>query len=376
MFQLTDSAMAVGVLGLLALGPALVGSPTGGWLADRFCPRKLAVTLSGLSAIGPAALTVIAFAGEPTVAQIYTFTLVGALPNSVAGPIKAIVTPYSVPPPLRRRAVSDVSAAYGVAQLLGSLIGGALVQFAGPGWAYLVNALSELLNAVVYHLSPVLQQSCDRARATRTGGLWSGLTQAWAYDTVRIVSVGAAAFFALIGPLQALMPKLSAAHNDDPMLLGALLASISVGSLLANRVVRRRLTDSRSATRLLVEGLVVASVATLGLSASRSMILDCVFLVGVGIGWEAVYVAGLTSLQLDIPADISGRVVGAAYLCISCCLAGGAVAVGWLFDAVGVGWSLAGIGILGTAVALVLHRRQLSAVFQPLPRTLMDTSSS
>lgn len=266
-FQLTDSAMAVGVLGLLALGPALVGSPTGGWLADRFCPRKLAVTLSALSSIGPAALTLIAFTGEPTVAQIYVFTLVGAIPNSIAAPIKAIVTPYSVPAALRRQAVSDV----------------------------------------------------------------------------RIVGVGAAAFFALIGPLQALMPKLAAAHDDDPMLLGALLASISVGSLLANRVIRRRLTDSRSATRLLVEGLVIAGVATLGLSASRSMITDCVLLVGVGIGWEAVYVAGLSTLQLDVPADISGRVVGAAYLCISCCLAGGAVVIGWLLDAVGVGWSLVGI---------------------------------
>lgn len=375
-FHLTGSAMAVGVLGLLALGPALVGSPTGGWLADRFCPRKLAVTLSALSAVGPGALTLIAFSGEPTVAQIYTFTLIGAIPNSIAAPIKAIVTPYSVPPALRRQAVSDVSAAYGVAQLLGSLIGGTLVQFAGPGWAYLVNAASEVLNAVVYRLSPVLQQACDRARETRTGGLWSGLKLAWAYDSVRIVGVGAVAFFALIGPLQALMPKLSAAHNDDPMLLGVLLASISVGSLLANPVIRRRLTDSRSATRLLVEGLIIASASTVGLSASGSMVLDCVFLIGVGIGWECVYVAGLSSLQLDIPADISGRTVGGAYLCIGCCLALGAVGVGWLFDTAGVGWSLAGIGVLGTAVGLDLYRRQRSATFMAPQQTLMDTSNS
>ena len=46
-YHLTNSAIAVGVLTSLALGPALVGGPIGGVLADRYDPRRLAMMAVG-----------------------------------------------------------------------------------------------------------------------------------------------------------------------------------------------------------------------------------------------------------------------------------------------------------------------------------------
>lgn len=353
-YQLSQSAMAVGVLGFLSLIPSLVGSPAGGWLADRFCPRKLATALSVLSAAGPAALAVLAFTDSLTVPLIYVFTVVGAIPHAVALPVKSIVTPYSVPKELRKTAVSDLSAANGIAELLGALTGGLLVSVVGPGPAYLVNAGSEVVNAALFHFSPVLQQSCDRARAMRSGGLLSGLAAGWQYVIVRIALLGSAAYFAVVAPIQSLMPKIAAAHNESAMTLGILLGAISVGALIGNQVVRRLIHQMQSATGMTVAALSISGLASLGLSVSPTIVSDVAFLIPVGFAWEMVFVAGTTSVQLEVPADIAGRMIGVYYLIIAVALALGALAVGWLFDTVGVDPSLLLIGAGSLLVALGL----------------------
>ena len=49
-YKLTGSAASVGLLSALALGPAIVGGPIGGALADRFDPKRLSVVLYLLQA--------------------------------------------------------------------------------------------------------------------------------------------------------------------------------------------------------------------------------------------------------------------------------------------------------------------------------------
>ena len=44
-YQATGNAASVGLLSALALGPAVVGGPIGGALADRYEPRRLAIVL-------------------------------------------------------------------------------------------------------------------------------------------------------------------------------------------------------------------------------------------------------------------------------------------------------------------------------------------
>lgn len=44
-FKMTGNAASVGLLSAAALGPAVVGGPIGGALADRYDPRRLAIVL-------------------------------------------------------------------------------------------------------------------------------------------------------------------------------------------------------------------------------------------------------------------------------------------------------------------------------------------
>jgi predicted MFS family arabinose efflux permease len=349
-FHVTGSAVAVGVLGLLALGPSLIGAPLGGLLADRHCPRRLSMTFSLLSAVGPLFLAIAAFAGELTLPVIYIGVVISAVPQAIAQPITQLVIPYSVPPELRHRAVADLSAGYGASQLLGALLGGVLVQFMGPGPAFALNALSYLANAWVYRRSDVLQASCDMARQDRSATLRSGIAVGWRFRIVRLVILGAVAFFGLVAPLQQLMPKIAAAHSGEAMLLGVLLAALSVGGLIANQVVRRWVTSAAVEGRLMMVGLFLSCVALLLLSRQVGVVGDLLCLLVIGFAWEVIYVSGRSAMQLEVPAMLSGRLIGVYFLVISVATALGSLVLGWLFDSLGVDVTLL-LAALVTAVA-------------------------
>ena len=81
LYALSGSAMLVGLLAAVALGPSIVLAPLGGALADRFCPRKLLITFSYLEVLGPALMAVAAATGHLSVAVIFA----GVLLNQVFG---------------------------------------------------------------------------------------------------------------------------------------------------------------------------------------------------------------------------------------------------------------------------------------------------
>lgn len=339
-YALTGSAVAVGILGLLALGPAIVGSPVGGLLADRHCPRRLSLLFSLLSCVGPLGLALATFTGHLTLPVIYAGVVISAVPQAIGQPISQLVVPYAVPPALRHRAVADLSAAYGASQLTGALLGGVVVQFAGPGPAFLLNGVSYLVNAWVYRRSAELQASCDMARQDRSATLRSGLTQGWGLAIVRLVALAAVAFFGFVAPLQQLMPKVASAHSGEAMFLGVLLASLSVGGLLANTVVRRWVDSAAAEGRVMVIGLVVSCIALLVLSRAVGIVGDVVCLLAIGFAWELIYVSGRSAVQLEVPAMLSGRLVGGFFLIVSVATASGSVLLGWSFDTLGVDGTL------------------------------------
>ncbi len=354
-FHLTGDPMVVGVVSFLALGPALLGSPLGGRLADRYCPRRLATGLSFLSAIGPLGLAVLAVTDSITLPALYLLTAVSALPYSVNQPVRSIVVPYSVPMGLRRQALIDVSAANNVAELVGAIIGGVVVQTVGPALPYLFNAGAHLLTATVLILSPQLQASCDAARAAESGGVLAALRIAARIPLVLSVLLGVGAFYLLVAPIESQMPTLAGDHSEGAAALGFLLAAVSVGSMVGN-VAIRRLIGTGSATDVLFVGLGVAAASVLALGWSNTLVGDAVLLVGYGLGWELVAVSAGSTLQLAVPPSIAGRMVGVAHLMSSGLTALGALLVGGLFTTVQVDPSLRLVGLVALLLAVALPR--------------------
>ena len=208
-FQLTGDAVQVGILAAVAKGPALLATPIGGWLSDRTDRRRLAVRLSAAQVIPSAVLALMALDGALEVWEIYVLVFLGALPAALVAPVLTEVTPSLVPEPLRRRAMADGAAVFNIARLAGPAIGGALVAAVGVATAFAVNAGSFLLVLVALLAMPPTPAR-TRPAGEAPPSVRAGLVVGWRSLLLRTLLASALVFFAVVGPLEQVMPAVAA----------------------------------------------------------------------------------------------------------------------------------------------------------------------
>ena len=360
-FTISGSAMDVGIVAALSLGPSLVGAPLGGSLADRYCPRKLSQLFMALQVPPLLILTVLATTGNLTVPLIFIFIFIYAVPRSISRPILELVVPFTVPPELQRQAVTDASAADNTAEFAGAVVGGAAVQLLGAAAVYGFNAFTCLAVVVVLMASPILQRACDMARAHRDASLRAGVREGWPIPVVKTVVFGGTFFFLLIAPIEQLMATIAADHGEGAALLGILLSAIAVGATIGNRALSYFGVRGRQSQDLLVWGALIAAPPTILLGFSSSVVTDYLLLLVIGFAWELLQVSGRSAMQLEVPSQISGRMVGIFYVIVTGASAIGALLAGWLFAELGVDVGLVGVGTVALACAVILYLRGRTA---------------
>jgi MFS family permease len=156
LFQVTHSALLVGLLGAVELGPLIAMSLFGGALADRMDRRRLlALVQVGIAACA-GGLAAVSLARHPA---LWTLYVLGGL---LAGFNALQNTAYSamIPNLVADRALLGpaIATSYGLSSLtmvLGPGLGGILIAAAGPQAAYLVDfAACGVMAAFVLRIAP------------------------------------------------------------------------------------------------------------------------------------------------------------------------------------------------------------------------------
>ena len=359
-YSLTGSATAVGVLSALALGPAIVGSPIGGALMDRYDPRRLAIVLSVCQAVPAALLAILEVIGDLDVPTLYLLTFAGAIPFSLNQPVVTLIAPYTVPVEFRQTAVARTSMVYNITRLLGAVVGGFVVQAVGVGVAFAVNALSYAAVAVVLSVTHLVS---DVRRGGSKGSLnvLSGVRAGWGQQFLRLVAVGVMVFFTLVAPVEQLMPTVAQEHGMTASAVGILVGAIGVGALLANPLVGPRNSSPFHRRRLMATGLLLAAVGMvlLAVTPQHGMLIDVVGAVLIGFGWEFVFVGGQSTVAVEVSPDIRGRIMGLFFVLVTATTALGALLVGFLITQWGLMptfLTLAGV-VTAAAVVLIVRNR-------------------
>jgi len=362
-FDLTGSAAAVGVLTLLSRGPGMVLSAYGGELADRYDRRRLAILLYICQAVPAAVLAVAAWEDISRVTEVYAATLLIGVAGALASPSLQQIVVGTVPAQLAKQATGLGSVSYNTARLIGPAVGGGLVAAIGPGPCFAINALSYF--AVIFMVAS-LPRSAGAAPHRRTR-IRAAVSEARLDPIIRGLILGAVLFSILVAPVQELAPAIARRHGEGAHLLGFLLTALAAGGLAGN-VVRARL-DRRGVAveKAIGASMLLCSVTLLVVAATSNYFLVLAAMLICGAAWDVLYVDSLTGVQFADPRR-SGLMTG---LFFSGTLGGvtlGALAVGALFDAVGVGWGLTTCAV-ATALGGVWALRQPSAPEPDRPAT-------
>jgi MFS family permease len=355
---LTGSGFAMGIVGALQTLPDLFLGMVAGAIADR-SDRKRMMFLADLGRAGLTALIPISVAlGGPTMAVI----LLVAAPTSILRSFFLAGYTASVPALVGRsqvgKANSYFEAIYSAGYIIGPAIAGVLAATIGPGPTLAIDALSFALSALgLLFVRRDLRAPVDRPRRRLVTEIREGIDFIVADPTLRTVILFWGATSILLAPLvTALAVHVTRDLGEPASVLGLILASYGVGTVLGSLLTARRIGRGRVAEILLGGNLVIGlALVVVAVSVTIPVQVGAAFV--AGIAQSMVLVTYITLRTAYSPDDLLGR-IGSTARSISLGLQPvGLLVGGALIDLTS---GSATIAIIGVAVATI------SLVFAPI----------
>jgi MFS family permease len=347
--------MAALVQAATTLPVFLLALPAGA-LADVIDRRRLLLAAQGWMLLAAAALAAVTAAGVVTPWLLLALTFALGLGFALNAPAWQAVVPELVPRAEVPAAVALNGVSVNASRAVGPALGGVLVAAAGPGAAFLLNALSFV--AVLWVLfrwdRPAAAGALPAERLV--GAMRAGVRYVRYAPAFRAVLIRSAAFVSGAAGLWALLPTVARDHGDwGPAGYGVMLGSLGAGAVLGTLLlpsVRR----GKSADVVVAGGTVLFAACAAGVALLPALWVRCLLLLPAGAAWLAALTTLSSSAQSLLPAWVRARALSVYLLVFYGGMAAGSVLWGAVAGPLGV--PLALLASAGwTAVALLAGLR-------------------
>ena len=307
-FQLTSSALHLGLLGSLRVLPLLVIGLLGGVLADMVDRRKILMFGYGGSFLTTGLVAVLFLTDNLQLWHVYATTLVSSTVTVLDGPARTGLIYGSVPRSHLTNALTLASSSHQSSILIGPAVGGLLISFfsgqVGPAYvvttALYVPALAALF--LLHEVRPAEGRS--RARLRRAD-LLEGLR--WVGRTPIVLALSTIDFTAMVFTgYKVLLPFYAVKLGVGSAGFGFLTSAPAVGFLIGSAVLLALGDVPRKGLAMAI-GIVGYVAAVFVFAVSPWFIVSLAALAAAG-GFDGVSaIMRRTTLQLLVPDDIRGR---------------------------------------------------------------------
>ena len=359
-FELTGSALHLGLLGSLRVLPLLVIGLLGGLLADMVDRRRILLAGYGASIITTGVLAVLFVTGNLQLWHVYATTLVASTATVLDGPARTALVYGSVPRSHLTNALTLTSVFHHSSMLIGPSIGGLLIAFAGNGAAYVVTTAIYVpaLVAVLLLVDVRPAEGRSRPRFGRAD-LLEGIR--WVRRTPIVMAFATVDFSAMLfTSYKVLLPIYADRLGVGSTGFGFLVSAPAVGFLIGSAVLLA-LGDVPRRGLAVAVGIVGYAAAVAVFAVSPWFILSLAALAAAG-GFDGVSaIIRRTTLQLLVPDDIRGRATSVVQVLTRGSTSVGLMGTGAVAAVVGASGALLGGGIFALAVlaAITLRWRQM-----------------
>lgn len=311
--DLTDSYVAVGLLGACELVPLIVFGLWGGSLSDAV-DRRLMVLVTELALMVCSTLLLVnALFPEPQLWLIYLVAALFATFDSLQRPSLDAITPRVVPHDQLTAASALSALRWQVASLAGPALGGILVASYDASLAYAVDVSTYAISLVLlWKLAPV--PAINEAAEVGLRHIGEGLRYAWSRkDLLGTYLVDTAAM--LLAFPMALFPFV-AEDLDAEWALGLLYTAPFVGSLIATLTSGWTNHIHKQGRAILLAAAVWgAGIAAFGLADSIWWALLWLAVAGAGDMVSGIFRSAMWNQT--IPDEVRGRMAGVELLSYS-----------------------------------------------------------
>ena len=309
-YELTESAFLLGAVNGFRALPLLLLAPLGGVAADRVERKNLMQWTQLLLLVSSVIMAAVIFVGELRLWHLFAFTLLTGVAWAFNNPVRQSIVPNLVPKHDLMNALALNSAGFNVTRIVGPSIGGFMIAHMGGGENFALQALFYVcvITMVVPMAIPALQRT--GAVVSVRENLSEGIRYVWKHDTLRTQLMLAMVPVILAFPYMALMPIFA----DDVLGQGArgfglMGSAVGVGAVLGTLTLAS-LSNVQHKGHLLLGAIFVLGVSLIMFALSRSFALTLVILAVTGAAQMVYLTTNQTILQLIVPDNLRGRVMG------------------------------------------------------------------
>src|SRR5713226_3328825 len=368
--ELTNSPFRLGLIGALQFGPILLFSFLGGAISDRVHKRRMLIGTQTALMIQAFTLSALVWSGHVQFWHVAVLAALYGLANTLDMPARQSFIAHLVPRGDLMNAIALNSTVFNGARVVGPAAAGLLVARYGTAAAFLFNGLSFL--AVIAALAAIRTAGAPRPPSGLGMGAEIAEGVRYALGTPRIALVfGLLLSVSLfVVNMNVLVPLIARnVLHEGAHGFGLLMAALGVGAVMGALTVAG-LARGRPPLGFVVGPAIAAALLLVGLSFVHHFGLAAAVLMALGFSQIVFMTSCNTTVQLTVPDELRGRIMGLYALVFAGMTPIGALIMGTVAEHWGVSRACAvggGAGLLLILALTVAWRRRHPAPATPPP---------
>ncbi|WP_175955084.1 MFS transporter [Schaalia sp. Marseille-Q2122] len=351
--ELTDhDATQVGIVTALQFLPQLVLSPWAGLLADRVDRRRLLYLTQLSSAASALILGALVISGVVQLWHVYLMALALGAVSSLDGPARMTFVSQVVPKTHLANAVGLNATAFHSARLVGPALAGFVIDWAGTGWVFVINAALYTVPPLTLLLMKASEFQPRVATPKAKGQIREGLAYVRQRPEIKMVFLAVAIVAGLGLNLQMTSAFMATeVYSKQASEYGILGSFIAIGGVLGSLMAARRRAPRLRTVVLAAAGFGIAETA---LALAPTFEAFMVLAIPTGLMSLTMMTSANALVQLSVDESIRGRVMslyGMIFLGMNPICS---PFVGWVAEAFGARWSILVGSLSSIAVAVVV----------------------
>ncbi|MGD9684533.1 MAG: MFS transporter [Candidatus Obscuribacterales bacterium] len=360
-YTMTDSATALGIVSFAGSVPLLLLTYFGGTLADRFDRRRVLLTMQTLAMLQAIVLFTLVVTGAISYPLIVALALLGGCITALDLPTRQAFVPDLVDKEHLTNAIALNSAVWNTCRMIGPALAGVLIGVFGEAICFGINAVSFIAALVTLTMIRVNREEKARAerdpnsepsKQTEEPGLMSVLLSP-PVVTVLLLSIATGMFgFQYSVLLPVIVDRLLGGNAST---LGFLSAAAGVGALVGSLALASK-PDNHNLRRIIGLAPLALAVAITIVALSPWTTLSLLALALGGISISVQLSGGLSLVQMAVPSEKRGRIMGVYSTCMLGFTPFAAMLAGYLASTIGITYTL----LLSAAIVAVAATIYLS----------------
>ena len=267
-YDLTGSAFALGMMGLVGFLPTALLVFVAGNVADRYERKRILQACQFLEALTALLLAWGAYAGWLNVVDLFIAVLVLGTTAAFENPATAALLPLVVPEGAVQRATALSSGSAQLATIMGPALGG-IAYAVSPSLPYAIMVVFWLIAAICAGAVRLVHPAAPK-RAATPDDLYGGVRFIRNHPTI-LGTLSLDLFAVLFGGVVALLPIYARdILHTGPWGLGVLRSAPALGALLTTVVLARQPIARRVGVRMF-QAVIIYGAATVAFSLSHWM---------------------------------------------------------------------------------------------------------